>query len=285
MKTMNATQRFGSCCGVALGASLACFARAQVHAVDVILQVQSGGIVTGRVDDGVTDSPRYVFQGTLGDTGVPGGTANPGFDSENGTFAAQQIVGITIRKALRVWNGNGFSLIAGSPTPVTTMQLVRNSTTLTTPNVDPPPGSFGADLTLGQANSVGRLHQHPAYLLQGGTSAGIYMLELQVWMGDDATGVSAPICVLFNQNAEQTDVDAAFAWAEANFHTPPPPVCDANCDGSTGTPALTASDFTCFLAKFRSGDSYANCDGSTGTPLLTAADFTCFLAKFRSGCS
>ncbi len=61
--------------------------------------------------------------------------------------------------------------------------------------------------------------------------------------------------------------------------------CYANCDGSTGTPALTAADFTCFLTKFRASDSYANCDGSTGVPSLTAADFTCFLTKFRAGCS
>jgi hypothetical protein len=63
------------------------------------------------------------------------------------------------------------------------------------------------------------------------------------------------------------------------------PSCYANCDGSTGTPALTAADFTCFLTKFRASDSYANCDGSTGVPSLTAADFTCFLTKFRAGCS
>jgi len=29
---------------------------------------------------------------------------------------------------------------------------------------------------------------------------------------------------------------------------------------------------------------YANCDGSTGTPELTAADFVCFLGSFRAGC-
>ncbi len=63
-----------------------------------------------------------------------------------------------------------------------------------------------------------------------------------------------------------------------------PPKCYANCDGSTGTPVLTAADFTCFLQKFRAGDAYANCDGSTGTPQLTAADFTCFLTSFRTGC-
>jgi hypothetical protein len=60
--------------------------------------------------------------------------------------------------------------------------------------------------------------------------------------------------------------------------------CYANCDGSTTAPVLTASDFTCFLTKFRAGDSYANCDGSTGSPTLTASDFTCFLTAFRAGC-
>ncbi len=60
--------------------------------------------------------------------------------------------------------------------------------------------------------------------------------------------------------------------------------CYANCDASTGTPLLTAADFTCFLNKFRAGDPSANCDGSTGTPTLTAADFTCFLSAFRAGC-
>ncbi len=281
---MNTTTRLARCSGFALCAWAASTGEAQVHATDVILQVQNGRIVTGRVDNGVTDAPRYVFLGTLGDTGVPGGTANPGFDSENGTFAPQQLVGITVRKALRIWNGSGFSLISGGPNPVTTMRLVRNSTAVSTPNVDPSSGTLGPDLTLGQSNSLGRLHQHPAYLLQGGTAPGIYMLEVQAWMGDASTGVSDPICLLFNQNSAQTDVDAAFNWAEANFHSPPPPACFANCDGSTGSPTLTAADFTCFLTKFRAGDPYANCDGSTGSPTLTAADFTCFLASFRAGC-
>ncbi|MBX3378261.1 MAG: S8 family serine peptidase [Phycisphaeraceae bacterium] len=63
------------------------------------------------------------------------------------------------------------------------------------------------------------------------------------------------------------------------------PFCYPNCDGSTGTPLLTANDFQCFLNKFAAGDLYANCDGSTGTPALTANDFQCFLNKFAAGCS
>jgi len=62
------------------------------------------------------------------------------------------------------------------------------------------------------------------------------------------------------------------------------PVCYANCDGSTDSPVLSATDFSCFLTKFRAGDPYANCDGSTDAPVLSATDFSCFLAAFRAGC-
>lgn len=64
-----------------------------------------------------------------------------------------------------------------------------------------------------------------------------------------------------------------------------PPACYANCDGSSGSPLLTANDFQCFLNTFAAGISSANCDASTGTPALTANDFQCFLNKFAAGCS
>jgi len=71
----------------------------------------------------------------------------------------------------------------------------------------------------------------------------------------------------------------------ARPYTPcPASSCYANCDGSTGTPSLSAADFSCFLTRFRAGDVYANCDLSVSPPTLTANDFTCFLSQFRTGC-
>jgi hypothetical protein len=58
--------------------------------------------------------------------------------------------------------------------------------------------------------------------------------------------------------------------------------CYANCDGSTGSPQLTANDFQCFLNRFAAGAIYANCDGVGG---LTANDFQCFLNAYAAGCS
>jgi lysophospholipase L1-like esterase len=71
----------------------------------------------------------------------------------------------------------------------------------------------------------------------------------------------------------------------AYVHNFAPVACYANCDGSTTSPVLNVSDFTCFLQKFAGGDPYANCDGSTSTPVLNVNDFTCFLQKFAGGCS
>jgi hypothetical protein len=61
--------------------------------------------------------------------------------------------------------------------------------------------------------------------------------------------------------------------------------CYANCDGSTGTPVLTANDFQCFANAYAAGSTTANCDGSTGTPQLTANDFQCFANAYAAGCS
>ena len=63
------------------------------------------------------------------------------------------------------------------------------------------------------------------------------------------------------------------------------PGCYANCDGSTGSPVLTANDFQCFANAYAAGSSTANCDGSTGTPQLTANDFQCFANAYAAGCS
>jgi len=60
------------------------------------------------------------------------------------------------------------------------------------------------------------------------------------------------------------------------------PACYVNCDCSTGTPVLTANDFSCFLNRFAEGDGYADCDGVGG---LTANDFLCFLTTFAAGCT
>lgn len=63
------------------------------------------------------------------------------------------------------------------------------------------------------------------------------------------------------------------------------PPCYPNCDGSSGSPLLTANDFLCFINAYAAASPAANCDASTGTPTLTANDFLCFINAFAAGCS
>ncbi len=55
----------------------------------------------------------------------------------------------------------------------------------------------------------------------------------------------------------------------------------SDSDDPTWVESEAPFDYACIPDP---AECYANCDGSTGSPLLTAADFTCFLAKFRLGC-
>jgi hypothetical protein len=112
------------------------------------------------------------------------------------------------------------------------------------------------------------------YATSGGTSANSIVSVV-----DNGAGSSFTTLASTGSNTWWRGID----FAPSGCTTPGG--CYANCDGSTGSPLLTANDFQCFLNKYAAGDTYANCDGSTGTPLLTANDFQCFLNKFAAGCT
>jgi len=120
--------------------------------------------------------------------------------------------------------------------------------------------------------------------LQRSLAAGrinLMITSLQEAQGGPGGGTSTAFAVFYTK---ENALAQAFGYSASLELSVQVNACYANCDGSTGTPLLTAADFTCFLNKFRAADASANCDGSTGSPLLTAADFTCFLGKFRAGC-
>jgi hypothetical protein len=248
----------------------------QVHESDVILSVANGRIVTGRVENSIEVFPRFVFSATLGDGGIPSATFNPGYEAESGTFSVSELVGLTIRRALRKWDGTSFSTI-----PPEQLQVIRTAT-ISTPAQDPTNCGVSDSVALGVANPLGGIHIHPAYQLGSPASAGIYLLELQAWMTDSTTGVSLPFWVVFNQNDSPSNLQGAFEWAEV--HLAGQATCFANCDGSTSPPILNVNDFTCFLQRFAAADCAANCDGSTSTPVLNVNDFNCFLSRFAAGC-
>jgi hypothetical protein len=63
--------------------------------------------------------------------------------------------------------------------------------------------------------------------------------------------------------------------------TPAAAPCYANCDGSTGSPALNVNDFVCFSQRFAAADPYADCNHNSA---LNVEDFVCFQSAFAAGC-
>jgi hypothetical protein len=250
----------------------------QLHGSDIAARVESGRIITGRIDGGTPLFPHQVFTSVLGLYGIPAATFDPGFDSQTGAFPSSTPVGITVRRALRLWDGEGFSII-----PPARLEITR-STMIITPAADPLACAPGPHLEIGLTTAAGRLHLHPAYLLHDGAGGppapGIYLLEIHAWLGVPGQGTSEPIYILFSHDEALTALEAAAVWAGQNLARP----CYANCDRSTTTPVLNVDDFTCFINAFASGDCYANCDGSTTAPILNVDDFTCFLNQFAQGC-
>lgn len=258
--------------------SLAAHAAAQ-HASDMIVKLEAGRLITGRVESGIIVYGPRLVSATFGDTGIPGATFNPGFDSETGALPPGQTVGLTIRRALQVWNGQDFVPIPQPPTPPPRLNIIKNNTTITTPIADPANCGVGSNIILGLVNSAGKIHEHPAYQLID-PADGVYLLEIELWMATPSNAVSDPAYIVFNQNSAA--ITEAFAWADNRFGRA---ACYPNCDDSTLTPVLSANDFLCFLNRYAAASCDANCDGSTSAPVLTANDFQCFLNRYAAGCS
>lgn len=240
---------------------------AQVHGGDVILRAQGGVVQTGRIDGGAAVFPERVFDGAFGDGGVPNATLEPGYDSEEGAFSPLVPVGITIRKALRMWDGQSFDSI-----PTERLDVSKGLTTITTPATDPPPCQVGGSLTLGLASASGRLHQHAAYVLGAPAADGVYLLELEAWMGVPGGGASAPFWIVLNQNQPAVLVEPAIEYVEHILTCP----ADFNRDG-----LLNIADFGAFQTAFALGDPRADFNRDC---LLNLADFGAFQTAFALAC-
>ncbi|MFM9997190.1 MAG: GC-type dockerin domain-anchored protein [Phycisphaerales bacterium] len=239
----------------------------QVHAGDIILKYDGTRIIVGRVEGGQIVYGARVVSGAFGDIGIPSATFNPGYDSEAGAFPPQQIVGLTVRRALRVWDGQDFDEV-----PEEQLRLTKQQNTAETPPGDPPTCQVAGSLPLGLSSSSGKLHQHPAYELLAPADPGVYLLELEAWMGAAGSAVSLPFWIVFSQEASLAEVEAAFEYAEQILTCP----ADFNRDG-----LLTVSDFGAFQTGYVVQNPRADFNRDCA---WTVADFGAFQTAFVLAC-
>jgi len=281
MKKISAVLAAWAMAGAALG---------QVHAGDVILRVSDNRVTTNGAPVGVPLGVERVFSDRLGKLGpsLPNRTPDPGYNSVPNQFVAGQTVGLRVRRAARIWTPSATVPGQGDfcTVPEERIEVLKSSIVVTTPEVDPAGGS-GPTIEIGYSDPTdGFLHEHAVYWLTGPVEAGVYLIELEVWVGTPDTvpnqvQPSLPYWIALNQNRPAAELDEAVLWLRARVAASDEPLCPAPacaCDWN-GVGGLSVQDIFDFLASYFAGAGDFN--GAGGT---TVQDIFDFLGCYFGGC-
>ncbi len=206
----------------ALVVSLPAFAH---HEGDVAVALIDGTITTMAVGRGGA-VPHLVFTGLLGEFGIPGGGAEPGFDAEPGSFTPGTKVGFDFEDALKVWTGAGFANTAADPLLGERMSMTYTPFTVTS----------GAGPETGISLDVlpsGEWHYHFVFELLPADGAseplpGAYLLTLSLHSDDPEVSASEPFYLLFNHGLDEVEFAEIVEAAEEVLLGPK---CSADFNG------------------------------------------------------
>lgn len=180
------------------------------HGGDIGLTIGAGRIVTNEINGSIFE-PQRVFESELGED-VANFTDEPGYDSD-GIFTPGSGIGFNILDALRKWDGSDFDEI-----PAETMTVAfaggAGGNSRTTP---PIPDTTVPGFTLSVGND-GSWHRHLQFTLNAPASAGIYLLELDMFSTQSSPALdnSLPYYLVFNQNDSEAAHEAAVSYVENN---------------------------------------------------------------------
>ena len=213
-----------------LAASIALSAATDAHAQhegDIGLAVVDGRIVTTTIEGAALGSPRRVFAGTFGDTGVPWFTSNPGFDAPAGTFPTGTRIGFRFTGPLLAWDGSGFVTTAADPTlgerlRVSFLTLAATSGAAAAPGFDlavQGDGGWHRHLSMNMLSAVGA--DAPA--------SGTYAMQVELY--STAAGIAPSLPMWLVLDGGGPDFAAAFTAAERAVD-PPECAADLSRDGT-----------------------------------------------------
>lgn len=173
-----------------------------VHDGDILISVINGKLATS---GGHTDT---IFEGDFGDfAGGDYKTDDPGYDSEDGTFASGTIVNYMALGALKFWNGSSWGS-AGVPDGVQV-------------KID---GNFGEETffgaagvsgdvsgLIGDAGAGGNVHEHLDMSVVGAnrTQPGAYWISLKLSSTSSALQPSDPYHIVLNRGLGEEAFEAA----------------------------------------------------------------------------
>ncbi|MEM7622602.1 MAG: GC-type dockerin domain-anchored protein, partial [Planctomycetota bacterium] len=133
----------------------------------------------------------------------------------------------------------------------------------------------------GVSDSVGKFHHHVQFFFEnfaGPALEGVWLLTLRLET-DSVIEPSDPVRIVFSQNADAEDVDAAMAFVAETMMGP------ASCNAAdVGAPfgVLNASDINGFVAAFLSDGPAADLAAPAG--IINSSDVNAFVSAFVAGC-
>lgn len=241
------------------------------HAGDVYIDVESGQIVTGLVDeDEDVEANVRVYESEFGESGVPGYSDEPGWEAFPGTFDPGSRLGWNALAGVQRWNGTGFDSGIDETITVTfgTLSFEIGSEPIN-----------GFDLLVA---TDGSFHRHLGFFLDGLVNApevGIYMVELELYTVGNTPEASKPFWIVFNNEDSEEEHEAAVEWVETNMDG------EVSCPGDINVDlAVNTDDFSEFLIQFgQTGPSLsADLDSDQDVDIH---DFSEFLINFGNDCS
>lgn len=196
-------EQFGAMLATGLVALAASSSLGQVHAGDILLTRTS----ENRIELGSGPSaPQRVFVTEFGAV-FPNYTDTPGFDCVPDTFPTGSRIGFRIQDTLKVWSAGGFF-----EQPQETITIAFSSLSRTTPLVSEIVEGF--TLAVG---SNGTWHRHLEFNLNTPSADGVYLLELTLFSTSSLILESEPFWMIFGNNADPADLEAARMWVIANL--------------------------------------------------------------------
>lgn len=183
---------------------------ALAHDASIGLRVESGLLSTHLAEafPPVILSQERVFPADFFDTRLGIISDEPSYLADDPSPLIGHLVGVRVRRAARVWNGNdflGLSLLtltlSAAGQPGVTTPMMDPMTPILGPALEVPGGSaeFRFDTTL------------------NGTTPGLYLLELDAWTDTPGVGGSLPYWIVLNHGMPEHEVDHGIEWVRDNL--------------------------------------------------------------------
>lgn len=181
-------------------------AMAQLHEGDMEMSVVASQLTLSG-NDAWHANGLAIFEGDFGDlSGGPYATDDPGYDSEDGTFAAGAIINYAALGSLSYWNGTQWlASVPGS-------EYVRLTGNFGEESRWTVAGTTG-DLSglIGQAGADGKIHEHldmaVARVGGGAPAVGAYLIQLQLTSSSYLSSV--PYYIALNRGLSEEDFETA----------------------------------------------------------------------------